>query len=89
VSILARCLECNRRLQDLNHDLERIVAALRAPAPISAHRPARSFGHLQWAAIAAAVMVAFVCGRFSGTAASASNDRGDPGGRRNRNGRSG
>lgn len=59
------CLSCARRYRRLANELDEIVAALKQPAPsLTASRRFSYFGR-RWSLAAAAIMLAFLCGRLT------------------------
>lgn len=63
------CLTCARRYRLLANELDEIVAALKQPAPpLTASRIASrrfSYSGRQWSLAAAAIVLAFLCGRLT------------------------
>ena len=62
---LESCLNCARRYRELSSDLETIVAVLKQPAPALIQRPRLISPRLGWSLAAAAIVLAFVCGRIT------------------------
>ncbi len=59
------CLSCTRRYRLLTNELDEIVAALKQPAPRLTASRRFSYSGLRWSLAAAAIMLAFVCGRLT------------------------
>ncbi len=59
------CLSCARRYRRLANELGEIVAALKQPAPPLIAPRRFSYSGLRWSLAAAAIVLAFLCGRLT------------------------
>jgi len=62
---LESCLSCARRYRELSNELGTIVAALKQPPPPLIPRHRFAYPRLGWSLAAAAMVLAFVCGRMT------------------------
>ncbi len=62
---LESCLSCARRYRGLSDQLGTIVAALKQPPPPLIARHRFTYPRLGWSLAAAAIVLAFVCGRLT------------------------
>jgi hypothetical protein len=59
------CLSCARRYRRLANELGEIVAALKQPAPPLSLRHRFTYSGRRWSLAAAAIVLAFLCGRLT------------------------
>ncbi len=59
------CLSCARRYRRLAHEHDEIVAALKQPAPPLTASRRFSYSGRRWSLAAAAIVLAFLCGRLT------------------------
>jgi hypothetical protein len=59
------CLSCARQYRELSVALESIVTVLKQPPPAAAHRGRWAYPRWGWSLAAAAIVLAFVCGRLT------------------------
>lgn len=62
---LESCLSCARQYRELSNQLGTIVAALKQPPPPLIPRHRFAYPRLGWSLAAAAMVLAFVCGRMT------------------------
>jgi hypothetical protein len=62
---LETCLSCARRYRELSNELGTIVAALKQPPPPLIPRHRFAYPRLGWSLAAAAIVLAFLCGRLT------------------------
>jgi len=62
---LETCLSCARRYRELSADLESIVTVLKQPPPAPTRRERWAYPRWGWSLAAAAIVLAFVCGRLT------------------------
>ncbi len=62
---LESCLSCARRYRRLADELGEIVAVLKQPAPPLTARHRSMYSGLRWSLAAAAIVLAFLCGRLT------------------------
>jgi|SRR5271156_2680725 hypothetical protein len=62
---LESCLSCARRYRELSTELTTIVAALKQQPPPLSRRSRPSYSRMGWSLAAAAIVMAFLCGRIT------------------------